>query len=87
MAYNLNRNLWAICALATEKLQIQCLQKIYHVNVKTPFQLVFLPNDCEAYSRHIYIPNTVEETNNEPTWTLHKQFLGFNLTYRNITNY
>ena len=41
VAYNLNRNLWAINALATEKLQIQCLQKTCCANVKTPFQLIF----------------------------------------------
>ena len=48
VAYNLNRNLWAIGALATEKLQTQCLQKTYCINVKSPFQSMFLPNTCEA---------------------------------------
>ena len=39
--------------MATEKLEIQCIQKTYHVNVKIPFQLVFLPTACEASSRLI----------------------------------
>ena len=55
VAFNLNRNSWAISALPTENLQILCLQKTPHINVKTPFQLVFLPNTFEAYSRIIYI--------------------------------
>ena len=37
VAFNLNRNLWAISALATKKLQILCLQKTYHINIKTSF--------------------------------------------------
>ena len=54
--YNVNRNLWTISALATNKLQIWCLQKIYHVVFKTQFQLIFLPIACEVYSRNTYIP-------------------------------
>ena len=48
VAYNLNRNLWTICDLATEKLQISCSQKTCHVDNKAPFQLVFLPNAHKA---------------------------------------
>ena len=66
--------LWAISALATKLLQTLCLWKTYYINVKTPFQLVFLPNTCEAHSRNIYVPNTVELTNNIPTLTLQKEF-------------
>ena len=55
--------------------------------MKTQFQLVFLPNTCEAYSQNIYIPTEVELTNNYPTLTLDKRLLGFNLTYMNITDY
>ena len=74
VAYNVDRNLWAISDLANEKLQIQCLQKTYCFDVKTPFQLVFLPNGCETYSRNTYIPVTVEFTNNDPNLTLQKDF-------------
>ena len=44
---------------AAEKVQIRCLQMIYHVNTKSPFQPLYLPNVCEAHSRNIYIPATV----------------------------
>ena len=54
------------------------------MNVKTSFQLVFLPNACETDSRNIYIPATIELTSNDPTLTLHKRFLGFCLMYMNI---
>ena len=85
LAYNLNRNLWAINTLATEKLQIRSLQKTFCIDIKMLFQLVFFPNACEVYSRNIYIHATVDLTNHKPTLMLHKWFLGFNLTYMNIT--
>ena len=74
VADNLNWNLWAISGLATKQLQIWCLQKIYHVDIRTPFQLVFLPNTHEAYSMNMYIPATPELTNNDPTVTVHNYF-------------
>ena len=83
VVYNWNRNLLEV----TEKVHIQCLQKTYHINVNTPFPLVFLPNACEDYNRNTYIPATVELTNNDPTLTLHKRFWSFNLTYMNITDH
>ena len=67
VAYYLNRNLLEISVLATTKLQKWCLQKTYCVNVRTPFQLVFLPNTCEAYSLNMYITATVGLSNNDPT--------------------
>ena len=73
--------------MANKKLLICFLQKTYHVNVKMPFPLVFITKACEAYSSNIYIPATVELTNIDQMLTLHKQFLGFNLTYMNITDY
>ena len=47
--------------------------------------LVSLPNTCEAYNKNIYIPATVDLTNNDQTLTLQKWFLGFTQTYMNIT--
>ena len=87
VAYNLNKNLLTVSALATDKLQMQCLQKTYCMNVNTIFQLISLPNTCEAYSRNIYIPTTVELINSDPNLTLLKRFPGFNMTYINILDY
>ena len=43
-----------------------------------------LPKACGTYSRNIYISATVELTNKDPSLSLHKLFLGFNLTHKNI---
>ena len=38
VGYNAIRNLLAISVLASNKLQIQCLQKAYCIDIRTPFQ-------------------------------------------------
>ena len=60
---------------------------MYHIDIKTLFQLFYLPIACEAFSRSIYIPATIELTNSDPTIILHKCFLGFDMTYMNIIDY
>ena len=42
------------------------------VDIKTLFELLYLPNACETYSRDIYIPATAELTNSYHTLILHK---------------
>ena len=49
--------------------------------------LLYLPNACDAFSRNIYIPATMELINNNPTLILQRCFLGVNLTYMNIMDY
>ena len=50
------------------------------------FQFFWLLSACEACRRNIFILVTVESTNNDPTSTLHRKFLSFNLTHMNIKN-
>ena len=58
LAYSLDGYLWAISALAAEKLQIRCVME---TNVIT-LQIVDIGNGCEAYSASIYIPAKLELT-------------------------
>ena len=63
------------------------LAKAYRIDIRTPFQLILFPYICEANSWNIFIPATIEQTNNYPTLTLQKILLGSNLSYMNITDY
>ena len=56
IAYSLDGYLWAISALATERLQIRCVMETHIVMIKPPLQIVDVGNGCEAYSASIYIP-------------------------------
>ena len=56
LAYSLDGYLWAISALATEKLQLRCIMETHIITIKPPLQIVDIGNGCEAYSASIYIP-------------------------------
>ena len=62
LANNLDGYLWAIIALATEKLQIRCGMETNVITIKPPLQIVDIGNGCEAYSASIYIPAKLELT-------------------------
>ena len=62
LAYGLDGYLWAISALATEKLQIRCVMETNVITIKPPLQIVDIGNGCEAYSTSIYIPAKSELT-------------------------
>ena len=56
LAYSLDGYLWAISALATEKLQIRYVMETRVIIIKPPLQIVDIGNECKAYSASIYIP-------------------------------
>ena len=62
MAYSLDGYLWAISALASEKLQIRCVMETHVVTIHPPLQIVDIGNGCEAFSTSIYIPAKSELT-------------------------
>ena len=62
LAYSLDGYLWAISALATEKLQLRCVMETHIVTIKPPLQIVDIGNGCKAYSASIYIPAKSELT-------------------------
>ena len=62
LAYSLDGYLWAISALAAEKLQIRCVMETCVITIKPPLQIVDISNGCEAYSANIYIPAKSELT-------------------------
>ena len=62
LAYSLDGYLWAISALASEKLQIRCVMKTHVITIHPPLQIVYIGNGYEAYSTGIYIPAKSELT-------------------------
>ena len=56
LAYSLDGYLWAIIALAMEKLQLRCVMETHVLTIKPPLQIVDIGNGCKAYSASIYIP-------------------------------
>ena len=87
LAYSLDGYLWAISALALEKLQIRCVMETHIVQITPPLQIVDVGNGCEASSADIYIPTKSELTATLQSITRSQFFLDFNLKCTNISNF
>ena len=87
LAYSLDGYLWAISALATEKLQIRCVMEIRVITIKSPLQIVDIGNGCEAYSASIYIPAKSELMTTLQSVTQSQLFLDYNFNYTNVSNF
>ena len=79
--------LWALSALATEKLQVRCLMETHIITIQPPLQIVDIGNGCAAYSASIYIPAKLELTATIQLVTRSQFFLEYNLNYTNVTNF
>ena len=86
LAYGLDGNLWAISALAAEKLQIRCVMETHVVIIKPPLQIVDVGNRCEAFSASIYIPAKSELTATLQLVTRSQFLLDYSFNYTNINN-
>ena len=87
LAYNLDGYLWAISAIATERLQIRCVMEMNVITIKPPLQIVDIGNGCEAYSTSIYIPAKSELTTTMQSITQSQFFLDYNFNYTNVSNF
>ena len=87
LAYSLDGYLWAISALATEKLQVRCVMETHVITIKPPLQIVDIGSGCKAYSASIYIPAKSELTLTLQPVTRSQFFLEYNINYTNVSNF
>ena len=87
LAYSLDGYLWAVSALAAEKLQIWCVMEIHVITIKPPLQIVDVGNGCEDYSASIYIPVKSELTATLQSITRSQFFLDYYSNYTNVSNF
>ena len=87
LAYSLDGYLWAISALATEKLQIRCIMETHVMTIKPPLQIVDVGNGCKAYSTSIYIPAKSELMTTIQSLTCSQFFLNYNFNYTNVSKF
>ena len=87
LAYSLDGYLWAISALAAEKIQIRCVMETHVVTNKPPLQIVDVGNGCKAFSASIYIPAKSELTATLQSITRSQFFLDYDFNYTNVSNF
>ncbi len=62
LAINLQDCHWAISALVSDRLFIQCLTETHYIDIQPPLQIIELPDSCEAHSKEILIPAYTEQS-------------------------
>ena len=87
LAYSLERYLWAVSALAAEKLQVRCVMETHVITIKPPLQIIDIGNRCEAYSVSIYIPSKSELMTTLQSITRSQFFLEYNFNYTKMSNF
>ena len=87
LAYSLDGYLWAISALAAEKLQVRCVMETHVITIHPPLQIIDIGNGCEAYFTSIYIPAKSELTATMQSLTRSQFFLDYNFQYTNVSNF
>ena len=87
LAYSLDGYLWAISALAMEKLQIHCVMNTRFITITPPLEIIDIGNGCEASSSTIYIPAKSELTATMQSVMRSMFFLQYNLKYKNMSQY
>ena len=87
LAYSSDGYLWAISALATEKLQVRCIMETHLITIKPPLQIVDIGNGCKAYSASIYISAKSELMATLQSITQSQFFLEYNFNYTNVSNF
>ena len=82
LAHSLGGYLWAISAVATEKLQIRCLKRTHIVIIGPPLQIVYIGDGCEGYSPSISTPAKTELTSASDKPGRQGFFISFNSYYQ-----
>ena len=79
--------IWAVSSLASDMIQIYCLEETNMEPIGPPLTLIYIGNGCESYSTNIYIPSKIDLTSEIDTSSRHGFFIGFNVIYQNMTQY
>ena len=87
LAYSLDGYLWAVSALASEKLQIRCVMETHVITIHPLLQIIDVGDGCEAYSTSIYIPAKSELTATMQSFTRSQFFLDYNFQYTNVSKF
>ena len=78
---------WAISTLQdNKKLYITCLQYSYTIKLHFPYDIIYLPNSCEANAITSVLPSN-NKLNAEPSSEATNYEQGFNRSYFKINNF
>ena len=78
--------IWSVTHLATECIQIHCLEETHTETIIPPLMSIYVVNGCEGYNNNIYIPAKTDLTS-EIDNSVRYEFFGSNALYQNMARY
>ena len=87
LALNLDGYIWAVSSLASNRIQVHCLEETHLEPIAPPLTVIYIGNGWEGYSINIYIPSKTDLTGNMDTSSRHNFFVAFNVIYQNVMWY
>ena len=84
---NINNNFWAISTMKNNRqLYITCFQYNYSISLHFPYDIVYLPDGCEANAFTFVLPSNNRLNVDSIIKTMENK-LGFNRSYSEIDNF
>ena len=74
----------AVSFLASERIQVCCLEETPLEPIVLLLTLIYIGNGCKGYSTNIYIPSKTDLNKEIDTSLRHDFFVGFNVLYQNM---
>ena len=85
LTLNLIGYIWAVSSLASDRIQVCCLEETHLEPIIPPLTLIYISNGCNGYSTDICILSKNDLTSEIDTSSRYKFFVGFNFIYQNMT--
>ena len=79
LALNLDGYIWAGRSLASDRIQVCCLEETHLEPIVPPLTLIHIGNGCKGYSTKIYIPSKTDLTSEMDTSSRCDFFVGLML--------
>ena len=87
LALSLERYIWVVSSLASDSIQVHCLEETQLDPIIPPLTLICIGNGCKCYRSNIYIPSKTDFTSEIDTSLRHDFFVSFNVIYQNTMQY
>ena len=83
--FNLDGYTSAFSSLASDRIQVHCLEETHLEPIIPPLTLIYIGNGCEGYSIYIDILSKTDLTSEIDTSLRDIFFVGFNVICQNMT--
>ena len=87
LALNLDGYIWAVSSLASDRIQVYCLEETHLEPIVPPLILIYIGDGCKGYITNIYIPSKTDLTSERDTSSRHDFSVSFNVIFHNIMQY